>query len=294
MAGNVYRKQAEYRVAERYVPNPSIYAGDWYVKVSNTISVPQQLLDFDRQVVATNPMAEVARRAFEIAGIEYGRADIGSVNGRPQIYEINFNPDIRTQFENPNANPVLGGLWSRCEQMLFEAMRAVDSTASGSMPTLRTLRANGVPAAFLAQLRADSATERLSSSRVSARGGTVRRHAVRSWAGRGDENWGTIIARMRDSPAEPLKWVSAGERVHQLVHAVGAEAGEAEQHGLAPGRRQTGLGGRAQDFGAVRVGDDQALARRERSRRRARAAWRKRSGRNNPCSRAISHRPDSR
>ena len=40
----------------------------------------------------TNPHKEALRRAFEIAAIDYGRADFGLVDGRPEIYEINTNP----------------------------------------------------------------------------------------------------------------------------------------------------------------------------------------------------------
>lgn len=39
-----------------------------------------------------NPHQEVLRRAFALAGIGFGRADYGVVNGRVQIYEINTNP----------------------------------------------------------------------------------------------------------------------------------------------------------------------------------------------------------
>jgi len=33
-------------------------------------------------------------QAFDLAGIEYGRADHATVQGRPVIYEINTNPTI--------------------------------------------------------------------------------------------------------------------------------------------------------------------------------------------------------
>src|SRR5690606_16905991 len=113
-------------------PTPSIYAAGWYVKHSNTFEVDDAVTEYDVEVLDTNPFAEVARTAFAIAGIEYGRADIGIVGGRPQIYEINFNPDMRSQRENPNKNRILSGLWERSDRQFFAALREVDGTGSGS------------------------------------------------------------------------------------------------------------------------------------------------------------------
>jgi hypothetical protein len=40
---------------------------------------------------------------FELAAIEYGRADFGLGGGKTQIYEINSNPDIQFPTEHPSA-----------------------------------------------------------------------------------------------------------------------------------------------------------------------------------------------
>ena len=134
----IYRKQSEYRIADRYIQTPTIYGGTWLVKFSNTIAVPEDLTAFDIDVLDRNPLVEVARQAFEMAGIEYGRADIGIVGGRPQVYEINFNPDMRTQCELPNTNIVLGALWDRSDTMFFDALRRVSEEGSGTKPSLST------------------------------------------------------------------------------------------------------------------------------------------------------------
>ena len=54
-----------------------------------------ELYDEEYEFVSTNPFAEALRPVFEIAGVDYGRVDFGLVGGRPQIYEINTNPDIK-------------------------------------------------------------------------------------------------------------------------------------------------------------------------------------------------------
>lgn len=134
----LFRKQSEYRIGEHFIPTPSIYGADWYVKVSNTLAVDDAVTPYDVEVLASNPLAEVARRAFAIAGIDYGRADIGIVGGRPQIYEINFNPDVRGQRENPNENRILSGLWDDSDKRFFAALHEVGSGGNGSAPTLKT------------------------------------------------------------------------------------------------------------------------------------------------------------
>ena len=132
----LFQKQSAYRIADRYIPTPTIYAGDWVVKVSNTIPVPDDVAERDVAIMTSNPFAAVARAAVEIAGIEYGRADIGIVAGRPQIYEINFNPDVRTQREQPNASAILGRLWDQSDSLFFKALSDVDSSVRGSARTL--------------------------------------------------------------------------------------------------------------------------------------------------------------
>ncbi len=55
------------------------------------------------ELVATHRFAEAMRPVFEIAGVEYGRVDFGLVDGRPQIYEINSNPDVKLR-PKPSGN----------------------------------------------------------------------------------------------------------------------------------------------------------------------------------------------
>ena len=49
-------------------------------------------LEAECDFVANGRFRDVLRRAFELARVDYGRADFAIVGGRPQIYEINTNP----------------------------------------------------------------------------------------------------------------------------------------------------------------------------------------------------------
>lgn len=132
----IFIKQAEYRIGDRYVPNASQFSGGWYVKRTTHIEVPDRLHHADAALIEANPYAEPLARAFAIAGIEYGRADIGIVGGRPQIFEINYNPELTTQRERPRPHPLNRANWDRSETLLFEAMHQIDTKGSGRVGTI--------------------------------------------------------------------------------------------------------------------------------------------------------------
>jgi len=89
-----------------------MYGKDWVVKMrfANGAGKISHDADFaasheglakELDYIGGNPHADELKRAFEIAGIDYGRADYGIVNGRPQIYEINTNPHL-TAYPSPD------------------------------------------------------------------------------------------------------------------------------------------------------------------------------------------------
>jgi hypothetical protein len=129
----IFIKQAEYRIGERYVPNASQFSSGWYVKRTTHVEVPDRLHHADVVVLDTDPYAAPLKRVFELSGIEYGRADFGIVGGRPQIYEVNFNPDLTTQRQRPRPNPLNRANWDRSESLVFEALHAIDSSGQGSV-----------------------------------------------------------------------------------------------------------------------------------------------------------------
>lgn len=90
----LFRKPSVYRLGERMVACPSVHQGSWQVRNGDMSIATEQEYEDDLHRVATNPFGDHARRAFDTAAIDYGRADIGVVAGQPQVYEINTNPTI--------------------------------------------------------------------------------------------------------------------------------------------------------------------------------------------------------
>ena len=72
-----------------------------------------------------NPFAEHLRKVFDIAGIEYGRADFGFYQGRLQVFEINTNPYMERADPHPSATRVAS--MRLAWQKYMQALRDIDS-----------------------------------------------------------------------------------------------------------------------------------------------------------------------
>jgi hypothetical protein len=121
----LYRKLAAFRIGDAIVPTVSVHDTVWVTKVGQLGIAGEDLYKDELMLLQTNPFAEHLKKAFEIAGIEYGRADFGICNGRVQIYEINTNPTIG----GPTPHPSLARQESMrfCWDKYLEALRGLNS-----------------------------------------------------------------------------------------------------------------------------------------------------------------------
>jgi hypothetical protein len=97
----LYRKLAAFRIGAEIVPYLCGHDTSWLVKEGITGIAGEELYQDEARLMRENPYAEHLRRAFEIAEIEYGRADFGFYQGRIQIFEINTNPNILAPDPHP-------------------------------------------------------------------------------------------------------------------------------------------------------------------------------------------------
>ena len=96
----VWERYATYRVGNQIIAHHKAIDHGWIVKDGvDAASLDKPTWDDfvrrEREFVFENRYEETLRRAFELAGIEYGRADFAIVDGSVQIYEINTNPTHR-------------------------------------------------------------------------------------------------------------------------------------------------------------------------------------------------------
>jgi hypothetical protein len=121
----LYRKLGAYRVGDVIVPTVSAHDTVWLAKYGQLGIAGEALYRDEWELLKTNPFAGHLNKAFEIAGIEYGRADFGIYKGRVQIYEINTNPMINEPTPHPFA--IREESTRLCWEKYLEALRTLDS-----------------------------------------------------------------------------------------------------------------------------------------------------------------------
>ncbi len=102
-----FRKMAGFRIGERIFPHTVVHDLNWLVKSGVYGGGREEDYCYEASLIEQNPHREVLQRAFEIAGIEYGRADYAMCDGQVQIYEINTNPHVCRPTAHPSAQRML-------------------------------------------------------------------------------------------------------------------------------------------------------------------------------------------
>lgn len=134
---DLYRKFGMFRCGDRFAPRAPLYGSTWYVKNNPQAEATDDDHRKDAELLATNPHRRQLRDVFDIAGIEYGRADYNIVGGRLQVYEINFNPDLRSQRDRPaHPNPLRDTNLHRTDDLGFEVLSALDNAGTGHVGTI--------------------------------------------------------------------------------------------------------------------------------------------------------------
>jgi hypothetical protein len=123
-------KWSAFRVADRMSVDHVGVEDHWFVKHGVWQLLTDQVVADEYQAVETNRFAADLKKAFEIGGIEFGRADYGVVDGRPVIYEINTNP--RIGYYVASTIPVRTETRTIARKRLAAALDAVDCKETGA------------------------------------------------------------------------------------------------------------------------------------------------------------------
>jgi hypothetical protein len=121
---DVYRRYTIYRIGDRMVPANPVTEADPFVKYGNPGLATEEDLAASVAEIMENPHADHMRRVFEIAEIEYGRADFGFDGDTPAVYEINTNPSIGATV--PGAVGAFANAVQYSMRMIAEAVDALD------------------------------------------------------------------------------------------------------------------------------------------------------------------------
>lgn len=128
---DLYRKLAMYKVGDALVPAPSVHERKWSAKYGELGVASEEAYADDLAQIREVPHAELLSRAFALAAIDYGRADYGLVDGRPEIYEINTNPTVSRSKAHPSPSRRLAVQHS--QQRYDAALQALDTGARGEV-----------------------------------------------------------------------------------------------------------------------------------------------------------------
>ena len=121
----LFRKFSSFQIGRRSFAHTCVHDDNWIVKYGKEGIAGEPLYEEELTTLRVNPFQARTTEAFQIAGIEYGRVDFGIVQGEPQIYEINTNPEIKFPTDHPFAQRVES--YRVFKQNFFTALAGIDT-----------------------------------------------------------------------------------------------------------------------------------------------------------------------
>jgi hypothetical protein len=136
----LWYKWGTFRVAENYSVDHITVDDNWCVKYGDWAKLTDAVIADEHEAVKTNRFAPAIKPAFDIARIDFGRADHCTIGGRVVVYEINTNPYIGPYVPDPKLKRRETQSWAR--RRFAEALQAIDTEDTGTvrveLTTLRT------------------------------------------------------------------------------------------------------------------------------------------------------------
>jgi hypothetical protein len=123
----LFRKLSVFRIGDIHFGANCVHEDKWLVKLGTKGIAPPELYEDELRIVRDNPFEAALKPVFELAAIEYGRADFGLVGGKAQIYEINSNPHIQFPTEHPSAPRTES--FNVFKQNFYAALAQIDTPA---------------------------------------------------------------------------------------------------------------------------------------------------------------------
>ena len=129
----LFRKLSVFKMGDRMVGANCVHDDQWLVKYGKPGIATPAMYDEEYDLIDNNPYGEAMARVFDLANVDYGRVDFGLVGGKPQIYEINSNPDLKLS-PKPSPAPRRNESIVLFKAKYFEALRALDTPSPRRKP----------------------------------------------------------------------------------------------------------------------------------------------------------------
>jgi len=127
----LFRKMSVFKVGKRLLGYWSVHEGNWQVKAGSPGIAPEEMHEEEYQLVANDGFADVMAPIFDIAGVDYGRLDFGLLGGRPQVFEINTNPNVHLN-NRDHPSPRRADTYRLFRSKYVAALQALDRQSSGA------------------------------------------------------------------------------------------------------------------------------------------------------------------
>lgn len=123
----LFRKFSTFRVGKASFAHTCVDDNQWIAKNGTPGISPPDFFEEELRIVRDNPYGPAVSVAFDVAGMDYGRADFGIVDGKVQIYEINSNPNI--VLDADHHSPIRRQTYREFKRNYCDALRAIDTPA---------------------------------------------------------------------------------------------------------------------------------------------------------------------
>ena len=141
---NLWRKYSAFRIGDEIIHHHIVHERHWVAKFGKTMEgIPDYILErnrmTERQFVESSGDPHGLLRIFQLGGLEFGRADFGFVESRPQIYEINTNPTLGAISADDDPCPQLPRepVIRAANHRLIAALGQLDQACDGSVGIAR-------------------------------------------------------------------------------------------------------------------------------------------------------------
>lgn len=84
-------KYSYFKFGAHLFPRHIFFSKDWMVKTRDRLS--PKLAQVEHDFLSNSPHYETIQKVFDVCNLDYGRVDYSLLNGKPQIWEINTNPN---------------------------------------------------------------------------------------------------------------------------------------------------------------------------------------------------------
>ncbi|MEQ3625456.1 MAG: hypothetical protein ABNH26_09775 [Celeribacter sp.] len=136
-ANGATRKYAAFRLGDRIIPAPPVSEQNWLAKHGSVAAATDEAYARDLAEFDINPHEAAIRAVFDLAQLEFGRADFGLHEGRVKVFEINTNPTIGLKLTHPNADR--NALIDRHGKALVAALKKLTPDDPGALVEMRRI-----------------------------------------------------------------------------------------------------------------------------------------------------------